>query len=523
MLTLSNMLRATAQCYGTRPAILDADGDQAGNLNWDQYFEQIRKTAGALRRLGLQPGDRFATLCRNCVLHGQLLNAGYWAGVVPVVLNFRLSPAEIAQLLEDAQCDVLMIDNAFLPLLDQSAFARYRERAIVVPVDGSDPCFPRLDDMIALSAPLPGHEAHEDDDAIILYTGGTTGRGKGVRLSHRNVMSNALQLSRVINPDEYDIYLHVSPMFHSTDLKATVVTMFGGGHVYHKEFSVDAVLQSVERHRVSILSLVPTMIVRVLKEGRLDQYDLSALRLVSYGTSPIGEGTLRAAMAAFPHAGFHQCYGLTEASPLLALLDEPAHRRALQDKPELLRAAGRPLPGVDMRFLDDNGQEVPRGEIGEIVVRGPQVSKGYWNRPEDNASAFRDGWFHTGDVGRLDEDGYLYVLDRKKDMVITGGENVYTREVENVLHQHPDVADVAVVGVPDEKFGEALLAAIVLRAGREAPPEQALIEFCRSQLGGFKIPRRYLFVDQFPRTTMGKIRKPEIAQMYLRKAETAAP
>ncbi|MDB5799060.1 MAG: o-succinylbenzoate--CoA ligase [Paucimonas sp.] len=521
VLTLSSMLRATGQVFAARPAILDAGGDASANLNWAQYLARIRKTAGMLRAAGLQPGQRCATLCRNAVLHGQLLNGAYWAGVVPVVLNFRLSPAEIAGLLDDCDCEQLFIDNAFVHLLDQPAFARWRERAILMPIDGEAGSYPRIDDLIEAAPELAQHEAHEDDDAIILYTGGTTGRGKGVRLSHRNVMMNALQLSRVMNPDEHDIYLHVSPMFHSTDLKATVVSMFGGGHVYHKEFSVDAVLRAVAQQRVSILSLVPTMIVRVLQEGQLSRYDLSSLRLISYGTSPIGEGTLRAAMAAFPGVGFHQCYGLTECSPLLALLDAPAHRRALQDKPELLRATGRPLPGVDMRFLDEDGREVARGEIGEIVVRGPQVSKGYWNRPEDNAQAFRDGWFYTGDVGRLDEEGYLYVLDRKKEMVITGGENVYTREVENVLHQHPGVAEVAVVGVPDEKFGEALLAAIVLRPGQPQPADAELISFCRSQLGGYKIPRRYIFVAQLPRTTMGKVQKTAIADLYANRDKPA--
>jgi long-chain acyl-CoA synthetase len=511
LLTLSNLLRATAQSHGKRVAIRDG----AGNLTWEEYLARIQRTAGMLRNLGLEPGDRFAILCRNCVLQAQLLNGGYWSGIVPVPLNFRLSPAEIAQLLEDAQCQVLMIDNAFVHLLDQPLLAKWRENVNVIPVDGVDARFPSVDVRIARANPVPAHEVREDDDAILLYTGGTTGRGKGVRLSHRNVVSNALQLSRVMNAGENDVYLHVSPMFHSTDLKATVVTMFGGGHVYLKEFSTAGVLEAVQRDRVTILSLVPTMIVRMLQEGKLDQYDLSTLRLISYGTSPIGAGVLRAAMQAFPQAGFHQCYGLTETSPLLALLDETSHRRALGDKPELLRAAGRPLPGVDMRFLANDGSELANGEVGEIVVRGPQIAKGYWNRPDDNASAFRDGWFHTGDIGRIDDEGHLFVLDRKKDMVITGGENVYTREVESVLQQHPDIEDVAVVGVPDEKYGEALLAAIVLRDGKAETSADALIAFCRGQLGGYKIPRRFMFVEQLPRTSMGKVRKQDLIDRHL--------
>jgi long-chain acyl-CoA synthetase len=517
VLTLSNLLRATAQSYGKRVAIRD----EAGNLTWEEYLARIARTAGMLRDLGLKPGERFAILCRNCVLQAQLLNGGYWSGLVPVPLNFRLSPAEIVQLLEDAQCDILMIDNAFVHMLDQPLLAKWRDRAILIPVDGVDANFPAVDVLVSRANPVAAHEVHEDDEAILLYTGGTTGRGKGVRLSHRNVVSNALQLSRVMNVDENDVYLHVSPMFHSTDLKATVVTMFGGGHVYLKEFSTSGVLEAVQRDRATILSLVPTMIVRVLTEGKLDQYDLSSLRLISYGTSPIAEGTLRTAMEAFPQAGFHQCYGLTETAPLLALLDEASHRRALDDKPELLRAAGRPLPGVDIRFLDDDGRELAKGQAGEIVVRGPQIAKGYLNRPEDNASAFRNGWFHTGDIGRIDDEGYLFILDRKKDMVITGGENVYTREVESVLQGHPDIADVAVVGVPDEKYGEALLAAIVLHDGKVEPSADALIGFCRGQLGGYKIPRHFVFVEQLPRTSMGKVRKQDCIDRYLQSIQAS--
>jgi long-chain acyl-CoA synthetase len=516
VLTLPNLLRATALTHGARVAIRD----QAGELNWEEYVARIARTAGMLRSLGLKPGERFAILCRNCVLQAQLLYAGYWSGVVPVPLNFRLSTSEIAQLLEDADCGILLIDNAFADLLEQPALARWKTHAIVIPLDGSGGNLPTIEAPLARATPIAALDVDEDDDAILLYTGGTTGRGKGVRLTHRNVVSNALQLSRVMSVRESDIYLHVSPMFHSTDLKATVVSMFGGGHVYLKEFSVTGLLEAVERDRVTIISIVPTMIVRILREARLDRYDLSSLRLISYGTSPIDEGTLRQAMEAFPEVGFHQCYGLTETSPLLAILDEDAHRRALDSRPELLRAAGRLLPSVDLRFVTDDGRDLARGEIGEIVVRGPQVAKGYLNRPAENASAFRDGWFHTGDIGRLDEEGYLHVLDRKKEMVITGGENVYTREVENVLHKHPDIAEVAVVGVPDEKYGEALLAVIVPesdRAGARSalPSADALIDFCRGELGGYKIPRQFMFVEQLPRTPLGKVRKYELVTKYL--------
>jgi len=508
VLTLPALLQSTALVHGHRVALRE----DHGTTTWATYVGRIARTAALLREWGLEPGDRFGLLCRNSVLQAQLLNAGYWAGVVPVPLNFRLAPAEIADLLHDAACTRLMIDRGLLGLLDHPTLTSRRGDAVVLDIDSeaTDLCA-RIDTL----SPASPHAVDERDDALLLYTGGTTGRSKGVRLSHRNVMANALQLSRVMRPTEDDVYLHVSPMFHSTDLKATVVTMFGGGHVYLKAFSAAGVLDAVQRHRVTILSIVPTMIARLLGEGVLEGRDLSSLRLISYGTSPIDEGVLRQAMAAFGNVGFHQCYGLTETAPLLAVLDEAAHRRALDDQPALLRAAGRPLPAVAMRFVDDDGHDVPKGVAGELIVRGPQVTEGYLNRPEDNAQAFRDGWFHTGDIARVDDDGYLHVLDRKKEMVITGGENVYPREVERVLEQHPRVREVAVVGVPDAQYGEALLGVIVLddpRAGEPTPAE--LIAFCRAQLGGFKIPRQYRFVSELPRTSLGKVRKLDLATNF---------
>ena len=212
----------------------------------------------------------------------------------------------------------------------------------------------------------------------------------------------------------------------------------------------------------------------------------------------------------------HQIYGLTETVPVLCLLDEADHLRALKDRPDLLAAGGRPIPGVDIRILSDDGIELPIGESGEIVVRGPQVAKGYHNRPKENAEVFRNGWFHTGDVGRLDAEGYLFVLDRKKDMVVTGGENVYTSEVEAVLFKHPAVHDAAVIGVPDERFGEALFAVIVLAAGQTLSAEE-IISHCRSEIGGYKIPRKMAFVDALPRSAMGKVLKQDLRRTYAAK------
>ncbi|MBI2319956.1 MAG: AMP-binding protein, partial [Betaproteobacteria bacterium] len=434
-------------------------------------------------------------------------------GAIPVPLNYRLAPAEIALVLEDAECRLLAVEDVFAKLLGHPSLEAWRSRAFAIAADDAGVALPRYDSMREEARAAEPYEPAEDDDAILLYTGGTTSRGKGVRITHRNIASNALQLARAMTVGEHDVYLHVSPMFHSTDLKATALSMMGGAHAYLSDFSPANVLSAVERHRVTIASLVPTMIIRVLQEGSLDRYDLGSLRLLSYGTSPMAPEWIRRTIEALPGVDLHQCYGLTETAPVLAILDEKDHRRALDGREELLRSVGRPLPGVDVRILDDAGREVPSGESGEVAVRGPQIAKGYHKRARENAEVFRGSWFHTGDIGRMDADGYLFILDRKKDMVVTGGENVYTSEVEAAICQHPGVQEAAVIGVPDERYGEALFAVIVPAQGARLSVEE-MIAHCRTRIGGYKIPRRMAFVDALPKTAIGKIIKQDLRRTY---------
>jgi long-chain acyl-CoA synthetase len=509
MLTLPSILTRTHLLYGQRTAIRDAEGD----LTWTQYVERIAQAAGTLAAGGLRRGDRYAILSRNSVRHAELLCAGYWLGAVPVPINFRLAPGEIAAAIEDAECQLLVIENVFAGLLSHEPLAPWRGRAVCIGDAPEAADVPSYEALKSGAAAIEPNDPSEDDDAIILYTGATTGRGKGVRLTHRNIVANALQLGRIMNVGPDDLYLHVSPMFHSTDLKATVLTLHGGAHAYLPEFSPRAVLSAIARHRVTIASLVPTMLIRLLQDPELGRHDLSSLRLISYGTSPMAVEWIRRVMQAFPGVGLHQVYGLTETAPVLTILDEADHRRGLDGEARLLRAAGRPLPGVDIRIVDARGRDRPHGEAGEIVVRGPQVAKGYHNRPHENAAAFRHGWFHTGDIGRIDSDGYLFVLDRLKDVVITGGENVFTSEVEAAIYEHPGVQEVAVVGVPDEQFGEALLAVIVPAPGHSLGAAE-IIAHCRGRIGGFKIPRRMIFTDALPKNTMGKVLKQKIRLAY---------
>ena len=527
MLTMPLLLQQTALLYGANAAIRDSEG----HFDWTTYLERIARAAGMLRALGLAPGNRFAILSRNSVRYAELLYAAYWLGAVPVPLNFRLAPAELVLLLEDADCRLLAIEDGFTGLLAQPPLDAWRSRAFrlgpAAPEDAaatlpSYGALPGYDALRDAARAIEAHNPAEDDNAILLYTGGTTGRGKGVRITHRNIVSNAQQLARTMSVKSADSYLHVSPMFHSTDLKATAVSMLGGSHVYLPEFSPHGVLEAIERYRITIGSLVPTMIMRILQDAAFGWFNIQSLRLISYGTSPMSAACIRRTMEGFPGVDMQQVYGLTETSPVLSILDEVDHRRALAGRADLLHAAGRPLPGVELRILDDAGNAVAEGGSGEIVIRGPQLAAGYHNRPRETAEVFRDGWFHTGDVGRVDAEGYLFVLDRKKDMVVTGGENVYTSEVEAAIYAHPGVHEVAVIGLPDERFGEALCAVIVPAPGCSLTPEE-IIEHCRAHIGGYKIPRRIEFVAALPKSAMGKVLKQNLRSGLGITTGTAAP
>lgn len=519
MLTLPSMLSRTARLHGARTAILDGER----NFTWREFADRVARAAGMLRALGLGAGDRFGILGRNSFRFAELNNAGYWMGAVPVPINYRLAPPEIGGVLADAECRLLAIDTRFRALLEAQELAGWGGKVVWIGPPSTGAEEPRYDALLANAEPSPPHECDEDDDAVLMYTGGTTGRGKGVRLSHRNIVCNAFQLSQVMNVRADDVYLHSSPMFHSTDLKSTVFTMLGAAHTYLAEFSPGNVLEAIERHRVTVASLVPTMVIRTLQDEAFGRHDISSLRLLSYGTSPMAVEWIRRAMESFAGVALHQCYGLTETSPILSVLDEDDHRRAIASGDQArLRAAGRPLAGVDLRIVADDGRELSAGEAGEIVVRGPNVAKGYHNRPEENQATFRDGWLYTGDVGRVDEEGYLYVLDRKKEMVLTGGENVYTSEVEAVLHQHPGVQEAAVIGVPDPEYGEALYAVIVPVPG-DTLGKDDIIAHCRGKIGGYKIPRRIAFVDDLPKSTMGKVLKSELRRTYGAAANKPAP
>ncbi|MEZ5226747.1 MAG: AMP-binding protein [Acidimicrobiales bacterium] len=366
-------------------------------------------------------------------------------------------------------------------------------------------------------APLPAVDS--EDVAAIFYTGGTTGLPKGAMLTHRNLTANALAMIAHARLTPADRYLHAGPQFHLADgALAYALTWMGGTHVFVPAFEPSAVVDALAGEACTVTLLVPTMISMVLAGGKLDDVDLPALRLLLYGASPMPTAVQAKAASDFG-CGMAQAYGMTEASPLVTWLDEETHARGGAGEEPFatrLRSAGNPVVGVRVEVRRDDGTLVDQGEAGEIYIQGPNIMRGYWNRPEETAHALVDGWYRSGDVAYVDDAGYLFVVDRAKDMIISGGENVYTSEVENAVYAHPAVAEAAVFGIPHDDWGETVHVEVVVKPGSTLT-EDELVEACRQRIAGYKLPRSVAIrpADQpLPKSGAGKILKRELREPH---------
>ena len=481
--------------------------------------ERIARLAGALLELGVQPGDRVAILSLNSdVFHEALLGIP-WAGGVVVPVNFRWSPTEIALSLDECNVAILLVDDMFLGLIDDIG-EHYSGLTAVIHA-GDTPTSEGLlayEPLLARSAPAEDRRRGGSDIFGIFYTGGTTGRPKGVTLTHDNMMTSAygcVASGEWATPDGR--LLHAAPMFHLADIASWMGGLIvGTTHVFLPAFTPSGALEMMAEHGITDCLLVPTMIQMMVDSPGAADIDVSAVHHIIYGASPMPEALLGRARALFSNATFLQAYGMSELAPVATLLlmadhDDPVHRRS----------AGRAAPHTEVRIVDEEDRELPRGTVGEIVVRGGATMVGYWDRPDETAEALRGGWMHTGDGGYMDADSYVFVVDRIKDMIITGGENVYSIEVENVISKHPAIATCAVIGLPDDKWGERVHAVVVLQAGATLELEQ-LQELARGHIAGYKIPRSLSFVDALPLSAAGKVLKREL-RAQLSPALAVAP
>jgi long-chain acyl-CoA synthetase len=423
-------------------------------------------------------------------------------GAVACPLNTRLSLPELRFALADCGARLLVADAPFEA--QAAALADVLSHAA-----GAVSC-----DQVAAEARrltlLEDSRTGGDALAAILYTGGTTGRAKGVMLTHANFWTAAMTRGAELNNAPHSVSLLVAPLFHVAGLGRLVgQSIVGGTCVTMPQFRADAVLAAIARHGITDTIVVPTMLQALLDAPGFDAARLQSLDRIAFGAAPMPPDLLSRALAAWPQAEFFQAYGLTETAGAVSI-NLPANHRSAASERGLVRSVGRAGLGAEVRVVDESGHELPRGEVGEIVVRGPMVTRGYWNLPQATAQAFRDGWFRTGDGGRMDADGYLFIADRLKDMIITGGENVYSAEVEAALRRHAAVADAAVIGVPDTRWGEAVHAVVVLRPDADADPAAVgdlLQAWCRQELAGYKCPRSFSVTDALPLSAAGKVLK----------------
>nr|WP_087574630.1 long-chain-fatty-acid--CoA ligase [Sphingomonas sp. CDS-1] len=476
-------------------------------LTYGQGRERSLRMASMLIGLGLKPGERVATIMNNAIDALLLIYAAARTGIVCVPLNCRLAPREWMGMIDDAQARVVIADPAFGEALDNAG----GKPPIAICSQSTRPGWLALDELLAVaSRDIPRTSLSDEAPVLQLYTSGTTGKPKGAMISHRSILSDISLISFAIGncfPGQRS--LHLLPFFHVAGVGFALRAVSGGETlVILKSVDPAVLLKTLVDEEIAWTFIVPTIIQMLLKEPGIENLRFPHLRQILYGASPIAEHVLVKAMKIFG-CDFLQGFGMTELSCAGTFLSEDDHARALVDRPDLLSSAGRALPGTELRIVDGHGADCPPGEIGEILIRGPQVFLGYWGLREATEAALRDGWLHSGDAGSLDEEGYLFIRDRIKDMIVSGGENVYPAEVEAVLHQHPQVAEVSVIGVPDDKWGETVMAVIVPEVGCELN-EAELDSYCRAHLGGFKLPRRYSFVTALPRNASGKILKRDL-------------
>jgi len=508
--TLLDSLSATAARVPHKPAF-SFEGRSTDFATFARHADQV---AAALKAAGIVQGERIAYIGKNSDVYFEALFGAMKAGVVMVPVNWRLAGPEIAVIIEDSQARLILVGPEFFDLA-ASQLPKLPLVRIVLASEGGHPTWP---DFAAWRDAAPAtardYNPTEDDVAVQLYTSGTTGRPKGVMLAHRNFTHGVSANREFALPwnqwEEGDSAVQAMPVSHISGTGWGILTVHYGATCHiQRQFDMDQTFDMIQHDGISKIFLVPAALQFLVRHPRAKQTDFSRIREMGYGASPIPLALLRESMDILG-CGFVQFYGMTETTGTIVALPPEDHT---PDGSPRMRAAGKPLPWVEIRVVDLDGNEVPRGQVGEIVTRSGANMVGYWNRPEETAKTIRDGWLYTGDAGYMDADGYVYIHDRVKDMIISGGENVYPAEVESALADHPAIAEAAVIGVPDERWGEAVKAVIVLRPGA-ALTQDELIEWSRARIASFKAPKSVDFVDVLPRNASGKLLKRELRAPY---------
>ena len=503
MMTLDEIVQRNALRFPDKPALV-CDGK---SCSWAELDRRVDKLSHAFLDAGLRSGDRVALLLANCSEYFEIYFACARTGLIAVPVNYRLLGQELAQIIGHAQPALLIAGAEYidqvgavgtdLPEPDKrwcvSATAMEGFQDYHSSVDKAD------------TAPAVPDDARRDTLAIF-YTSGTTGLPKGALVSHENLVMNGYNQIIADKADGNDINLLATPVYHmGAVFMAVTYMMLGCTHYILRKFDPGAWLGLLEQSRSSVALLVPTMINAVLNHADIDRFDLARLRLIFYGGGPMPVAVLQRAINKLG-CGFTQGYGLTETLEATFLVSDDHVVNGTDKQTRRLASAGREAVGAEIRIVDDDGVDLDAGETGEILIKSRSVIAGYWNNPEETARVIKNGWFYTGDLGYLDEERYLFVVDRKKDMVVSGGVNIYSKEIESVLYRHPAVLEAAVIGLPDEEWGEVVSAVIVTRPGQTLTGQE-LVDFCRTSLAGYKKPKKVFFLDELPKNPSGKILK----------------
>ncbi|MEW6262388.1 MAG: long-chain-fatty-acid--CoA ligase [Thermodesulfobacteriota bacterium] len=506
MYTLGDIPRRTARIHPDRTATVF----EGARLTYRQLDQRVNRLANALLALGLARRDRLTVLAENTPKYLEVYFAAGKIGVSVTPLNFRLADPEIVHIVTDSEATVFLAGDGY-----EARAAGLRERLPHVrhwiTLDKPAPDFLDYEDLLAGAIEAePGLDVDENDLAVLLYTGGTTGLPKGVMLSHRAIMTGVVSAVLGFNFSRQDATCFILPLFHVSFWPALAVLLVGGKVVINRKPDLNGILKLIQDEKCTHINAVPTIYGWMLQFADVDAYDLSSLRSISYAGSPFPPELLKQCLKKFGPQ-FEQVYAMTECVGGTYL---PPEDHVLEgERSRLLASAGRPTLSVDLEVRDENDHPVQPGQIGEVTLRGKCAMAGYWKNPELTAEALRNGWFHTGDMGYLDEEGYLFLVDRKADMIITGGENVYPKETEDVLYEHPAVAMAAVVSAPDERWGERVQAVVVLKQGQSATAEE-IMAHCKKKLAGYKCPKAVEFWESIPTTPVGKILRKDVKKKF---------
>lgn len=510
ILTLADLSKVQAcQCPDSKALIF-----KDNVLTYSELDIRSNRVGNALLAKGIQPDSRVGFLAKDSLKTYEILFGCSKINAIFVPINWRLAAAEISYILQDANIEILFVAPEFYRLVE-SIRTEIDSVKTIIALEENDNNWLIYDNWCQKASDEPlSITVKPNDVAVQMYTSGTTGRPKGVQLGHYSFFAIAKEFANIgeswIGLNETDKSLFTLPSFHIGGLWWAIRCLASGAESIILETFVDSeVLQGIEKYRITKMCMVPAMIQVVLSEPSCQTTDFSSLEYIIYGGSPIAESLLNKAIATFD-CNFVQVYGMTETGNCAVCLPADAHTST---NTKILKAAGKPFPGVSVAILDNQGKEVSGSEVGEICIKSPANMIGYWKLPEATAKTLVDGWIHTGDAGYFDEEGYIYICDRVKDMIVYAGENVYPAEIENILYKHPAISEVAVIGVPDEDFGESIKAIVVLKSEMKATTLE-IINFVRGKVANFKLPRSLEFTQSLPRTPSGKVQKGKLREKY---------